>query len=77
MSKKADQTDELCVGCVYFPPNLPSNAYDHDDWLMLQERSCSYDYHPSDADCLQTRKTSCSIVDLGDLPQPSSTQEDN
>jgi len=55
---------ELCAGCVYHPPNLPSAAYSAEDWAMLQARSCSYDLEPGSEACLSTRKTSCSIVDL-------------
>ena len=49
---------------VYYPPNLPAHAYPEEDWKMLQERSCSYDFTPDDSGCRQTRKSSCSIVDL-------------
>ena len=56
--------EDLCFGCVYFPPNLPSNAYAPEDWEMLQARQCSFEHQPGDADCLAARKTSCSLVDL-------------
>ena len=56
---------EHCTGCVYFPPNLPQNAYSEDDFQMLQQKSCSFDYQPQDENCKTTRKTSCSLVDLG------------
>lgn len=69
MSEHFERTDELCVGCVYFPPNLPAQAYAREDWLMLQERDCSYEHQPGDEGCQQMRKTSCSIVDLDDLQQ--------
>lgn len=64
MSTNADEPHELCIGCVYFPPNLPRHAYAPEDWQMLQARSCSFDHRPGGDDCLGTRKTSCSIVDL-------------
>lgn len=56
--------NEHCVGCVYYPPNLPVHAYAADDYRMLQEKSCSFDYQPGDQGCDSTRKTSCSLVDL-------------
>ncbi len=55
---------EHCVGCVYFPPNLPQNAYPAEDFSMLQQKSCSFDFQPLDTNCAVTRKTSCSLVDL-------------
>jgi len=72
MSGSNEKKDELCGGCVYFPPNLPAQAYEREDWLTLQKKSCSYDYQPGDEDCMQTRKTSCSIVDLKNLQQSDS-----
>jgi len=59
--------DEHCFGCVYYPPNLPSHAYSPEDFAMLQEKSCSFDFLPADENCKQTRKTSCSLVDLDNL----------
>jgi len=59
--------EEYCTGCVYYPPNLPSQAYPKEDWLMLQEKACSFDYCPNDEDCQQARKTSCSIVDFNKM----------
>jgi len=56
--------NELCLGCVYYPPNLPEHAYPAEDWKQLQTRNCSFDYSPDDRDCKQYRKTSCSIVDM-------------
>ena len=53
-----------CLGCVYYPPNLPLNAYSAEDYKMLQEKSCSFDYLPADENCVQVRKTSCTLVDL-------------
>ena len=76
MSENSDLAGELCVGCVYFPPNLPAHAYAREDWLMLQEKICSYEFQPGDENCSQTRKTSCSIVDLQNLPQTNSVQKD-
>lgn len=66
MSKKVD-VNELCGGCVYYPPNLPATAYSEADYHELQQKSCSYDHQPDDQDCRKTRKTSCSIVDLQTL----------
>ncbi len=56
--------EEYCLGCVYHPPNLPRQAYPEADWAMLQARSCAFEYAAGSADCLATRKTSCSLVDL-------------
>ncbi|PCJ88359.1 MAG: hypothetical protein COA54_03600 [Thiotrichaceae bacterium] len=67
MTDNTDNVPELCVGCVYFPPNLPAHAYQAEDWKMLQEKSCSFEYLPDDEDCRTTRKTSCSIVDMANL----------
>jgi hypothetical protein len=64
--------EEYCIGCVYYPPNLPPQAYSQEDWLMLQEKICSFDYCVNDENCQQTRKTSCSIVDLNNLPKVNS-----
>jgi hypothetical protein len=77
MSESDEKAGELCGGCVYYPPNLPEQAYAREDWLMLQEKDCSYEYQPGDADCKQTRKTSCSIVDLNSLPQSSFEKGEN
>ena len=62
-------THEHCIGCVYYPPNLPAGAYDEDDYRMLQLKSCSFDYQPCDSNCDMTRKTSCSLVDLENIRQ--------
>jgi hypothetical protein len=61
--------NDHCLGCVYYPPNLPAHAYSHADHRMLQEKSCSFDFHPEDEGCRVTRKTSCSLVDLENLRQ--------
>ena len=59
--------EELCLGCVYYPPNLPEHAYSTDDFTMLQQKDCSFDHVPGEQNCLHTRKTSCSIVDMQNL----------
>lgn len=59
--------EELCFGCVYYPPNLPPHAYPPEDWEILQARQCSFEHKPGDTDCMATRKTSCSLVDLETL----------
>jgi len=64
MKPSINEIEEHCLGCVYYPPNLPAAAYSEADYNELQQKSCSYDYQPGDQHCLQTRKTSCSIVDL-------------
>lgn len=53
-----------CAGCVYHPPNLPPDAYPPEDWAMLQTRICAFEHTPGSPDCLETRKTHCSLVDL-------------
>ena len=58
---------EYCMSCVYYPPNLPAHAYSEDDYQMLQQKCCSFDHLPEDENCLSTRKTSCSLVDLDKL----------
>jgi len=58
---------EHCAGCVYYPPNLPPQAYSGDDYRMLRDKACSFDFQPRDGDCESTRKTSCSLVDLENL----------
>ena len=65
MSAKTAEPEGLCFGCVYYPPNLPRQAYAAADWEMLQARQCSFDYAPDSGECQATRKTSCSLVDLG------------
>lgn len=64
MSGKTAEPHELCLGCVYFPPNLPRQIYANEDWDMLQRRSCSFENHPGDEGCQAWRKTSCSLIDL-------------
>ena len=62
-------TDGHCAGCVYFPPNLPLNAYPAEDYRMLQTKDCSFDFIPMDDNRNATRKTRCSLVDLEHLRQ--------
>lgn len=64
MKPSLNEIEDHCLGCVYYPPNLPATAYSESDYNELQQKSCSYDYLPGDQYCRQTRKTSCSIVDL-------------
>lgn len=59
-------SEDHCFGCVYFPPNLPPSAYSEADWTMLQARSCAFEHTPGTDDCLASRKTSCSLVDLAE-----------
>lgn len=68
MSASHDEA-ELCVGCVYYPPNLPRSAYAEEDYRELQAKSCSFDHQPGDEGCRVSRKTSCSLVDLRHLQQ--------
>ena len=64
MNSATPSMSEHCVGCVYYPPNLPPNAYPPEDYNMLRAKSCSFDFLPGDEHCVETRKTSCSLVDL-------------
>lgn len=64
--------NESCCNCVYYPPNLPPGAYPAQDYSMLQQKSCSFDFLPGDPDCATTRKTSCSLVDLEHLRRGNS-----
>ena len=61
------QVNDCCSGCVYFPPNLPRQAYSTEDFAMLQEKNCAFDFTPGDDHCSETRKTSCSLVDLQNM----------
>jgi len=67
MNSAIQNREEHCLGCVYYPPNLPLNAYAAEDYRMLQQKNCSFDLEPGDQDCMETRKTSCSLVDLENL----------
>lgn len=62
-------TEAHCLGCVFYPPNLPRDAYAEADWAMLEALSCALEHSPGDADCLGSRKTSCSLVDLPPSPR--------
>lgn len=64
MNHKIAASESLCPTCVYFPPNLPEDKYPPADWAELQKKQCSFDHVPGSDDCLATRKTSCSLVDL-------------
>ena len=70
MSAKTAEPNEFCFGCVYFPPNLPRQAYALEDWEILQAWQCSFEYTPGTGDCMATRKTSCSLVDLDRKTKP-------
>ena len=63
MSRKLE-ADELCGGCVYYPPNLPSGYYSAADWQVLQALDCAHEYLPASQSCLAVRKTHCELVDL-------------
>lgn len=58
------ETEALCAGCVYYPPNLPRHAYAAVDWQALQAMDCSYECRPGSEACLAARKTACALVDL-------------
>ena len=64
MDPTTTNANELCIGCVYYPPNLPEDAYAPEDYRMLREKQCSFDFQPGTPDCRHARKTSCSLVDL-------------
>jgi len=73
-STKTEQI-EHCTTCVFYPPNLPADAYPADDYAMLRQKSCSFDFLPADPDCIQTRKTSCSLLDLEHLKKAPPSKE--
>lgn len=64
MINLTDNESQHCLGCVYYPPNLPADAYPQDDYAILQTKNCSFDYLPYDELCMTNRKTSCSLVKL-------------
>ena len=66
---ESEDRNEHCLGCVFYPPNLPEHAYAPEDYRMLQAKRCSFDCRPADENCRATRKTSCSLVDLGECTQ--------
>ena len=70
-----ETSHEHCIACVFFPPNLPASAYSEDDYSMLQEKSCCFDHRPGGSDCSQTRKTSCSLLDLEQVGSTPRTEE--
>lgn len=72
---KSKALEETCIGCVYYPPNLPAQAYSEKDFQMLQLKSCSFDHQPEDENCLTTKKTSCSLVDIDNLKKSVSASE--
>lgn len=53
-----------CLGCVYYPPNLPRQAYSDQDWYLLQSLACAHEHEPGSPACAASRKTSCSLLDL-------------
>ena len=59
--------DKRCAGCVYFPANLPEQAYSAEDYQMLMSKACSFDATPGDENCDAIRKGSCSLVSLDKL----------
>lgn len=61
------ETDGLCGGCVYYPPNLPRQHYAEADWQVLQAMTCACSCLPASEECLASRKTHCSLVDLRKL----------
>lgn len=75
MNSITQTANENCIGCVYFPPNLPPRAYPVEDYRMLQEKSCCFDYLPGDTGCSETRKSSCSLIDLQHLQHNIEKQE--
>lgn len=51
MYAKTAESDAVCIGCVYYQPNLPRQAYSVEDWAWLQARHSSFDSTPGDAEC--------------------------
>ena len=76
MSPPESAIETYCTGCVYHPPNLPPDAYPPQDWALLQTRICAFEHLPGTPDCLDTRKTSCSLVDL-DATRRAATPRDD
>jgi hypothetical protein len=70
MDTSVKDVDEYCLGCVFYPPNLPESAYSAEDYALLQQKTCAYDFMPADGHCMLTRKTSCSVVDMASLNKP-------
>lgn len=56
--------EKLCLGCVYYPPNLPRSLYTEEDWQLVQGKTCSFDALPGDGMCNAMRKGSCALVNL-------------
>ena len=71
MSEKTPDPDGLCFGCVFYPPNLPREAYSQEDWGLLRTLQCSFEHMPGGDDCLLARKTSCSLIDLSEMNSAS------
>jgi len=66
---------EHCLACVFYPANLPAHAYSAEDYRMLQAKDCCFEFQPGDQDCEQTRKTSCSLLDLEHLKKAPPSKE--
>lgn len=69
-------TEQLCFGCVLYPPNLPPYAYAKADWDFLQSLTCSLEHAPGTEGCMASRKTSCSLVELAPSPRHCSNPAD-
>ena len=59
-----EEKEQICLGCVYYPPNLPESLYSKEDWTLLQGKECSFDAILGDGMCETMRKGSCSLVSL-------------
>lgn len=65
--------EQYCFGCVLYPPNLPPYAYAEDDWAELQTMVCALEHIPGSSSCKDSRKTSCSLVELAPSPREAAT----
>jgi len=62
-----NNSDELCGGCIYYPPNLPREYYSPADWQALQAMECVHECLPASECCGAMRKTHCDLVDLREV----------
>jgi hypothetical protein len=64
-NERETRRETWCIGCVFYPPNLPAAAYSPTDWQELQALECGYDLTPGSVECLASRKTSCGLINPG------------
>jgi hypothetical protein len=59
--------NKLCGSCVFFPPNLPEQAYSEEEYRMLMSKACSFDATSGDENCNAMRRGCCGLVSLDKL----------